>query len=733
MFKHPIKKCARRGSFTPAIAILMVFLIVVASLVIDYSRFNSAEALVVNQLSNAVDIALLDYNAPLKDEFDLYALSDIEKVQDDVLSYLNKALADTGHKQLYRIEIEDLKLSFRGAGLSDKAVLRQMIVENHSKAFVANGLTKWLERLDVLKKLEQLIDLVAQFNDVVKRVSELEKTYRELKSVHQTFVDWYDFVKEFDGEEVARTIAVLKVDLTAAEDAIAQFKAALPQGQSDQDMLMSDRIELLKLQSARDKVIAQIDGCKALISSFIDGADSLDQLIGKAVSFSRQVDDLCQTISGLLSSLPSDSIELRNQNVGQAVSGVKDYAEQLLDDFQTANQKIAEKLKGYRAFSSEVKQYATVLETLLDDAPLSAESYRNGLQFAGDLTFTAIQVLMRNSNDDHKSGFRAVLEKLYHFSRKVVERQFGYDLGEIPASVYSQLPSQPVAGGYRGGYGSFGNVAPDKQQQMHEQMDQSTDLLKALGSGVFGKLESGIEKMIIADYVMTHFSHNYVADEEKIANNRYLPDSEVEYILQGHAQGSHNALMTEATIYSMRLALNAISILAFKQTELNAVSTEIAALTGGLSYPIVYGLCTVGWSGIESAIDLSHLKKGEKAVFFKLAGDINFDMSLDALMNYDDAMQFEQTVDDLNPLAFDYGDYLFLLLLVQSEDKTLTRIMDSVALSKQLEDVSWRDLKTDIDITLSYRIRGWYGDIKGVLEGRRLQYDNRQIILQRGY
>ncbi len=733
MFKHSIRGRRLRGSFTPAVAILMVFLIVVASLVIDYSRFNSAQSFAANQLSNAVDIALLDYYAPLQEEYDLYALNDSSKAQDTVLNYLYKAFSDSGHRQFYRVEVDKLKLSFRGEGLSDKAVLRQMIVENHSKAFVANGLTMWIERLEVLKGIDQLIGVVAQFNDIVKRLAELEGSYRKLKVVHQTFVDWYDYVRKFDGEKIAQKIASLELDLLVADSDIAEFKASLPQLEPEQDMLMSDRIELLKLTSVRDKVINRIDDCKLAIRRFIDGADSINQLIANTVNFSQQVDALCENIDGLLNSLTNDSIELRNQNVGSVVSGIKDYATQLLDNLQAANKKIAKKLKGYQSFSAEVAQYKAVLSTLLDSSQLSAESYRNLLQFDGELAFTTIQILMRNSDDSGKSGFQVVLEKLYQFSEKVVARQFGYDLGEIPPEVYSKLPSRPVVKANRGGSGSFSKVMIDKQRAMHDQMNRSTDLLKTLTSGILGKAESGIEKMIIADYVMTHFSHNYAVSETKIANNRYLRDSEVEYILQGNAKGAYNALMTEATIYSMRLALNAMSILAFKQTELNAVTTEIAALTGGLSYPIVYGLCTVGWSGIESAIDLHHLKKREKVIFFKLAGDINFDMSLENLMNFDDAAQFDQTVDEFNPLAFDYGDHLFLLLLIQSEDKTLTRIMDAVSLSDQLQDISWCDLKTDFDISLSYRIKSWYGDIKGVLEGRRLRQNNRQIILQRSY
>ncbi len=733
MSKYLVKYNRRRGSFTPAVAILLVFFIVVASLVIDYSRFNSAESVVVKQLSNAADVALLDYCTPLKDSYNLYAFTDRSGVRDTTLEYLQRGLTSARARQLYRVKIDDLTVSTSGLGLSDKAVLRQMIVENHSKAFVANRLKKWIERFEVLRELDRLIDLVARFNDIVARVADLEKSYRALKSLHATFVEWYDYAKQFDGAAVARRIADKRLELAAAEEAVEAFKAQLPDDNLGQDMSITDNLELTRLIVARNDIAVQIEEQKDSIRKFVSGLDTLAQLTSKMLSFSDQLDAVCQDVGDMLASLPSESIALLNADLGKVISGVQNYGIQILDELSSANDLINEQLQVLEGYSEEVAQYAALLETLLDDRDLSSDAYANALTFEGEVAFTAIQILMRNASSEGGFSFKAVMDALYHFSRRVVEAQLGYDLGEIPVDQYEVLPSHPVFDGFRGGSGSFAVSQTDKQQAMHAQMDQSTNFLKSLAGDLFGEMEGALEKMIIADYIVTHFSHNYADDEDEIVNNRYLPQSEIEYILNGQRVGAHNALLTEASIYSMRLALNAISILAFKQTELNTVTTEIAALTGGLSYPLVYGLAVVGWSAIESGIDVYQLKQSEKVVFFKLAGDINFDLSLETLMNFDGSAQISQTIDQLNPLAFDYADYLFLLLLDQSEDETLRRIMDMISLSEQLEGVAWKDLKTDIDISLHYHIDSWYGEEKGLLEGRVFGENNSEIELHKGY
>ncbi len=691
-------------------AILLVFFILVATLSIDLSRFNSVETIVHKQASNALDVGLMNYDIKLKDAYDLYGVVDINEMRQQVNNCLNKSLIAPDFKTPYHVALKSFDISSVGSGLADKDVLKQMIIENHSKAFIANQMSEWLERINALKDLEKVIHLVEQFNTIVKQVSKVEQLYYDLKALYDQFDKWQNMAKQFDGADIANRLIDLYDNLADIEDDIAALeekRQADPLGDNLESDNYDEKFE--KLYDKADRIEEKIEKIEDTVSDFISSVDIVFDLIRETRQFSNQLSAVCHEVESVIDSLPTDSIATFNNNLADIVKNVGKYAKEILDGLSEANKAFNKQIVLIDDLASEARQYTDLLKDLLDDAPTSADQYKNLLTFDGQISFTLIDLLKRASDSETGFSFKRVFDALYQLTRRVVTAQLGYDFGEIPEDVYRQLPSkqnnlqsQLLSLAEQSASGRDAQVAA-----LNTQMEQSTDFVKLLSSAAVDSMQGVVEKMIIVDYTLQHFSYHYQENPPK--HNRYFSGAEVEYILNGNRDAGTNAVFTEATIFATRTVFNAISILAFKETELNTITAQLAAMTGGLSYPVIYGLCVIGWSAIESGVDLAHLKDHKRVILFKLGNDINFNLSLETLFNPPSQAAFKNVVDDLNPLALDYADYLFLLLLAQSEEVTLYRIMDMISVSDALEDKDLASFKTEVTLNMSYRLNGWTG------------------------
>ncbi len=729
----------RKGSFTPAVAILLVFFILVATLSIDYSRFNSVEPIVHKQVSNALDVALMDYNLDLKDTYDLYAINDIDKLHQQVETCLAMTMTATDFNTPYRVTIESLDVNFVGAGLYDKDVLKQMIIENHSKAFVADQMSEWLERINALKDLEKVINLVEQFNTIVKQISRIEKLYYDLKALYVQFDTWQNTAKQFDGAAIASRLISYYDDLEDIEDDIEALKKEKAEDPLGDNLKKKDyQKEIAKLFDEYRSIENDIKALEYEVNNFINSVDIVFDLIDKTKQFSDQLSDVCDEVEVLIDSLPTDSVDELNSNLGDIVKNVAEYANTVIDGLSDANVAFNKQVELIDGLAKEVVQYKELLKGLLTDVSGSADQYKNRLSLDGQISFIIIDLLKHEIGGQGGLSFKTVFDKLFQLTRRVVTGQLGYEFGEIPEDVYQQLPSKQQAV-LSQEIGLANQVASGQDEQidaLNQQMNQSTDFVKILTGAMVDGMQSVVEKMIIADYTLRHFTYNH--QDGQVIHNRYFSSAEVEYILNGNRVAGANAIFTEAKIFGIRTVLNAVSILAFKETELNTITAELAAMTGGLSYPVIYGLCVIGWSAIESGIDMSHLKDNKRVLFFKLGQDINFDLSLDMLDNPPSFDAFENAVDDINPLAFDYSNYLFLLLLMQPEDVTLYRIMDMISVSDVTENCDLASFKTEVELKMSYRLNSWF-NTNNVAAGKKsgqqpmLFYKLYDLELQRGY
>ncbi len=244
--------------------------------------------------------------------------------------------------------------------------------------------------------------------------------------------------------------------------------------------------------------------------------------------------------------------------------------------------------------------------------------------------------------------------------------------------------------------------------------DDVKDLLNQMLKNMLHGGDAVLQKMVLVDYIMSHFNSNQY-DGKLNGVNPYIPTTEVEYILMGDKSGARNVFKTELSIYGIRLLMNTVSILSFKQEVLNTTSTEIAALTGGVSYPVIYGLVLAGWSGLESYGDLNTMTTQGTVKFFKMKGDIRLDLNLDKIINIDETIKAlsnkTEKKQKTSPFDMAYKDYLFFLLLAQNEDVQLYRIMDVLMMRGIFEKYDFASKQTAIKLNVIVNVNTWFTDL----------------------
>lgn len=125
---------------------------------------------------------------------------------------------------------------------------------------------------------------------------------------------------------------------------------------------------------------------------------------------------------------------------------------------------------------------------------------------------------------------------------------------------------------------------------------------------------------ILAKKGNVNFLNGYTIGEGKkqINTNTAWYGNEIEYILWGHGEFEKNRACTDAWIYVVRFALNAIY--AFTAADIQAFALEIATAIAGwtvIGVPIVQACITIAIALAESAYDLKLLHDGEDVPIYK--------------------------------------------------------------------------------------------------------------------
>lgn len=232
---------------------------------------------------------------------------------------------------------------------------------------------------------------------------------------------------------------------------------------------------------------------------------------------------------------------------------------------------------------------------------------------------------------------------------------------EIPAKLYHTLPS----------------VEAKLQQKSNSFLIDFSglDALWAMFKGgsfhmdISSVMTLAYEEFLINDYVLCYFG-NAVHPR----SGAYF-QSEMEYILGGHASIEDNLKVVKERLLFLRFVLNLSHILTDREKctlaeEMGcAIATAISGGVGGSFYAV---LVMCAWSATESYKDVALLQEGKCIPILKQQAD--WHTSIDGLVSKENRQP-----DDKKGLS--YTEYLLLLLSLESTTTKLYRIADMIEMN----------------------------------------------------
>lgn len=314
-------------------------------------------------------------------------------------------------------------------------------------------------------------------------------------------------------------------------------------------------------------------------------------------------------------------------------------------------------------------------------------------------------------------------------SKTIADYKEMVDILKFNWSQQSNLPSVKLGlASFKDKSGSFTEFEQDTDitkkgsrgkaiKRIRESLQSAKDFLLGLES----LLESGIEKLYIAEYAMRMFSH--MNCDKKMNANKGLDDvdpetisgykmatspaykSEIEYIIWGNQESYKNITSTLSILFGIRLIFNVIHT--FTDKTLTTMTKDIAhVITAAAPYlePIVTTIYRLGIAVKETCNDVKYLKDGYGVVIKK--NEPTFETSWLFTKAY--RTDAKGSVD--NPITFDYGEYLRIILLVRlisgkQESKILARIGDCIQINTTtnlLDDYTMVQIDADIDVKTSF-------------------------------
>ena len=179
------------------------------------------------------------------------------------------------------------------------------------------------------------------------------------------------------------------------------------------------------------------------------------------------------------------------------------------------------------------------------------------------------------------------------------------------------------------------------------------------------------EDIYFNEYMMLYLS-SLIDSEKSVFNSKYLK-AETEYIVFGNRDNNKNIKSCKAAITALRFALNIMHVYT-DMDKIAKANTLAACLAGSLSFgaatPIAKNLILCSWAFAESAYDSDILVRGKSCPLFKLDGDWNLDIGIDA--------GFNKTPDWLK---LDYEDYIRVLMCTIPKEIKAKRLLDVISLN----------------------------------------------------
>lgn len=211
-----IRKC--QGQISIFVSIVFIAVLILTGILVDGSRIIAGETQVRRGIENASRSVLATYNSRLKNDYGLFALSDIEKnrLTENIKSYINKNImienndldlknSKTRSINLYDFRIEEISvtpvLNFTRTDITKKQILEYM--KYRVPLEITEGI---LKKAGFLKEIGKVSQVYKRKLDIGEKLGEMEKIQQDLKkSISGTLGDGdyiINYIEKFNSDGV---------------------------------------------------------------------------------------------------------------------------------------------------------------------------------------------------------------------------------------------------------------------------------------------------------------------------------------------------------------------------------------------------------------------------------------------------------------------------------------------------------------------------------------------------
>ncbi len=690
----------QKGVFTIVVALSIILIMSFALVLSDYARIYSAKSKADIISDNSVDTVLVEYDKKLNEDYRLFAIKNDSKYRESVKNFITLSTKQMGSKigvSNLSLESVDVNLS---KNLCDTEVLKAAILKANEQEFVVMGLSKFIDKMNLLKDVSKYTDMVSKYTQVLESLAKAKSDYDKLKKVKNDLKKLYAKVKSKNlNKIVAEIYSDKKFINNADKDTISVRTKKI--SISKNTKLLLENIKLVRTYAAKLKEYS------SALGSFSKSVSNTINLAKKNIS----------AIKSIKVNRKEEAEKILNLILGivDKLTDVSDYSLEQIDKIDVALKKTQDKLKIVDKILKEgknLKNFNLDFRSNLDFNPNSNATFL----FDSGKTEASVSIIKML-----KLFYRIVMGKFFD---KRIER------ADIPSSELIKLKGLSSK---RLKFYNDANVGVGKSvgniMKTLSNSSKSQNFNISVGKKIYNKY-------IVSDYVVNMFTYD---DTKKFSLKKSpktpIYGAEVEYILSGNKSSDVNIFNTDMKIFSIRFVLNLVAISVNKNEELNAIATTMSSWTGFIGYPLAYGFSLTAWAAIESYIDIQILHNSGAIAIYKQADDINFSLNIKSLkklldVNKLDNYKNNSKLSDIKTL--NYKEFLMIFLMIESEKETLVRIGDLYKLRSNLD---LADYSSVVNVKFRYKLNRLLPlSANGISFSKRSpKFYNYDVEITRGY
>lgn len=732
----------KRGAISLAIALLLVLIFSFFLVSFDINRRALAKEGIERSLKNSLDSALANYDDMLFSKYGIMAIPEAKKPHELVnsnLKYCFEFKRGTWNFEHYSLDSSNVEA---GGFLDDTDAIKLSIMNTHKKTFIAEKLTSFLEKLEIIKNLPSYASAVSAYS---KAISELAKLKTDYDKLLESFESLKKVKSSLEGMNIAENLKKI-LDL---KDRLLEIKQSYEQ----------TKIELIDLATELENPLAQSSGVKGesasekekkkeelrtKLTDLKSEEDStsktleiLESRVDKLISLDEGIIDFCKGVSDFAKSCSNTSIKVRKRieksfDGGKFDENTKEIADmgmEILEKLESAaisientSHRLEPVLKDVNEQLSEIKSFLSKTTELIKKAELADISFASLSDIASIKDIFG--ELIAKGSDNTLGGIASLIWDA--MNGKLLPAFANIEV--IDSSKMSALPSKNA--------GAKNKKKPSKRPRAGKSLntaaiDEVSSCSDELSNtrGLFD-LNTLFDKLVIGDYALEKFSHyNFDNPDTKAI----FGGAEIEYILSGNGDSASNLAFTQFKIFSVRMVFNTVSILIHRSSEIAEISAKISSFSVFIPYPVIYGIVGLGWSAIESIADLKSIDSGNSVLILKGDKDIGTSLNANSIIDSDRVLHYDKELsndEDKSKLCMDYKDYLLLFLAIENENETLLRIADLISLKEGIDPSAYA---TNLKANIRVAVPKFFPKARNEFELSNDEINSYETTLIRGY